>query len=393
MSYTFTIDNQTDVALQNISFSDILPPPVIWAAEPYFLDGLSIGTTNITGSQTANFTIAQVEAQTVATFVLDAYLGTWNTSGVLENTATLDNLPDFINGNGNAISATSENVNVYSNPNISTDNFISIYENETATLTANIGEGINPIWTTASDGILTTPNDVTTMYIPSESDIENGFVQFGISTVSPLGCGEANDTVYLEILPLLESVLSLNFIADTLQVCENECIHLTDLSVSGSEITSFEWQLVGSETPFSSEQNPEVCYTAAGTYDITLIASTDFATDTLLLADYITVLDCTVPVDTISIKPATLIPNAFSPNNDGVNDEFGIAFSNENISDFHIVVYNRWGNEVFRSSDINEKWNGTYKNEECEIGLYVYFVSFNIDGIKEQYKGNVTMIR
>ena len=140
-----------------------------------------------------------------------------------------------------------------------------------------------------------------------------------------------------------------------------------------------------------------------------MIASTDFATDTLLLADYITVLDCTEPIDTtitepvdtividtttvINIKPATLIPNAFSPNSDGVNDEFGIAFSNENISDFQMMVYNRWGNEVFRSNDINEKWNGTFRNEKCEIGLYVYFMSFNINGENEQHKGNVTLIR
>jgi gliding motility-associated-like protein/uncharacterized repeat protein (TIGR01451 family) len=320
VSYTFTIDNQTDVALQNLHFNDVLPSPAIWAAEPYFLNGLSIGTTNITGSQTADFTIAQVEAQTVASFVLDAYLDTWDIFGVLENTATLSDLPNFV---GNTLTATAESVNVYATPSIDIPEIITIYDEETASISANIGGGINPIWTTTGSGVLETPNAETTVYVPSQEDIENGFVQFYISTIPTpdFDCGgeEANDSLLLEILP----------------------------------------------TPID-----------------TIITE---PTDTTI----------TTPTDTTNIinDVKALIPNAFSPNEDGINDNFGLIFPTENVSDFYMMVYNRWGNEIFSSNDVAKKWNGSYQNENCEMGIYVYLISFNIDGKRKTYKGNISLIR
>jgi gliding motility-associated-like protein len=67
------------------------------------------------------------------------------------------------------------------------------------------------------------------------------------------------------------------------------------------------------------------------------------------------------------------IPNAFTPNGDGLNDMFGAA--GQGISEFSMQVFNRWGNLIFESNDIRKQWDGTYKGEKAELGVYVYKVS------------------
>jgi gliding motility-associated-like protein/uncharacterized repeat protein (TIGR01451 family) len=198
VTYTFTIDNQTNVELLNLNFSDILPSPVIWAAEPYNLNGLSIGESNITGSNSAIFTIDIVEASTLATFQMDVYLGNWVNSGTLTNTASIDDLPGFVNEN--AQTATANTVNVYVLPTIDAVNLVQINSDETALLESTITNGINPIWTTSGDGYFIDAQLEDVVYIPGPQDIETGVVNFTITAQSPLAsCGDAFDTVRLEI--------------------------------------------------------------------------------------------------------------------------------------------------------------------------------------------------
>jgi gliding motility-associated-like protein len=64
------------------------------------------------------------------------------------------------------------------------------------------------------------------------------------------------------------------------------------------------------------------------------------------------------------------IPNAFTPNNDGLNDLFGAV--GEGLEEYHLTIYNRWGAKIFESTDINTKWDGTYKGEAVELGTYTY---------------------
>jgi gliding motility-associated-like protein len=200
VTFTFTIDNQSNVPIFGLNFTDNLPSPVIWAAEPYLLDGLSIGATNITGSQNANFTIARVEANTTATFYMDAYLGNWTNNGVITNTANLANFPSFVNGNGANLSATAPSVNVYVLPSVDAVNLVQINSDEVALLQSTILNGINPVWTGDGDGTYVNANLEDATYIPGPLDIENGVVHFTIAAESPLAtCGQEIDTVRLEI--------------------------------------------------------------------------------------------------------------------------------------------------------------------------------------------------
>jgi gliding motility-associated-like protein len=72
------------------------------------------------------------------------------------------------------------------------------------------------------------------------------------------------------------------------------------------------------------------------------------------------------------------IPNAFTPNNDDINDEFKFVYPNFiDIENFTIEIYNRWGQKIFESNNPNFSWNGFFNSKEVMDGSYLYFV--NID--------------
>ena len=69
---------------------------------------------------------------------------------------------------------------------------------------------------------------------------------------------------------------------------------------------------------------------------------------------------------------AIYLPTAFSPNNDGVNDSFGAV--GNGIEDYELQIFNRWGNKVFESNDIDNKWDGSDNGDDAEVGTYTYMV-------------------
>ncbi len=100
---------------------------------------------------------------------------------------------------------------------------------------------------------------------------------------------------------------------------------------------------------------------------------------------------------TVSVIPdySLFIPNAFTPNNDGNNDFFEVFGNKKALYFVSILVFDRWGEKVFESNDINFKWDGVYKGEKLPPCVLVYQlkVSF-VDGHSEKiFKGSVTLIR
>lgn len=87
------------------------------------------------------------------------------------------------------------------------------------------------------------------------------------------------------------------------------------------------------------------------------------------------------------------VPNAFSPNGDGINDllrPIAIGYSANN----YFRIFNRFGEVVFASKDFSEGWNGTYKGQRADMGTYFWELSVtNRFGKREFYKGDVTLIR
>lgn len=86
------------------------------------------------------------------------------------------------------------------------------------------------------------------------------------------------------------------------------------------------------------------------------------------------------------------IPNAFTPNGDGINEVFKVVYLNQKGG--YLRIYNRWGDLIYESKDLNQGWDGTYKGEPCQDDTYIYIVEY-IDNNerKRNLKGTVTLIR
>lgn len=86
------------------------------------------------------------------------------------------------------------------------------------------------------------------------------------------------------------------------------------------------------------------------------------------------------------------IPNAFTPNDDGINDEFRVAY--RSISTFEIYIYDQWGRRVYESNDITKGWDGKVGNRLGTIGCYFYVIKAKgTDGVSYNKKGTVNLIR
>jgi gliding motility-associated-like protein len=89
------------------------------------------------------------------------------------------------------------------------------------------------------------------------------------------------------------------------------------------------------------------------------------------------------------IPPLSIyIPNAFTPNGDGINDTFGVK--GEGIKDFHLVIFNRWGEIIFESREARKQWDGKVDGQQVEQGVYVYELFAN--GAKKGRTGSVTVV-
>ena len=87
------------------------------------------------------------------------------------------------------------------------------------------------------------------------------------------------------------------------------------------------------------------------------------------------------------------VPTGFSPNGDGNNEFFEIVVGID-IKAFTIHLYDRWGNKMFESSEKGFTWDGTYKGEDCNSGVYAYMLEVvYFDGSGELRSGNITLIR
>lgn len=90
---------------------------------------------------------------------------------------------------------------------------------------------------------------------------------------------------------------------------------------------------------------------------------------------------------------ALFFPSAFTPNGDGLNDAFGALGNTAQASDFLLQVFDRYGNKVFSSHDVNKKWDGQYKGKHPLQGNYVWQVSYTLNGRQYHQSGSLLLIR
>jgi gliding motility-associated-like protein len=89
------------------------------------------------------------------------------------------------------------------------------------------------------------------------------------------------------------------------------------------------------------------------------------------------------------------MPSAFSPNNDGLNDQFKPQ-ANRNIPRFEMSIYNRWGQRIFYTRKLEDGWNGLLDNaRHADPGTYLYFIRYTCERGNQQItlKGDLSLIR
>lgn len=103
--------------------------------------------------------------------------------------------------------------------------------------------------------------------------------------------------------------------------------------------------------------------------------------------------------DTITVFPkecivGLFIPNAFTPNNDGLNDVFRVNAYGLNFSAFKLTIYNRFGEQVFSSDNVDIGWDGRFKGTEQSSSTYVWHCTYQINGnVRKAEKGTLILAR
>jgi len=99
--------------------------------------------------------------------------------------------------------------------------------------------------------------------------------------------------------------------------------------------------------------------------------------------------------DSVLVFVTNPIPNAFTPNGDGLNDKFRIIGTpSENITKYNFQIFNRWGQKIFDTNNIEEAWDGTSKGQYCPAGVYVWEIFYE-DSKKTRVtnRGTVMLLR
>lgn len=159
---------------------------------------------------------------------------------------------------------------------------------------------------------------------------------------------------------------------------------------------NYEWRFTqeGNSEPYliRYEENTEVTFTKSGSHTIECYATFKKDNDVITYgAEYwkdMSPLRCTVSESKLEM------PNAFSPNGDGINDIYKAKDSHRSLVEFHAYIFNRWGQKLFDWTDPNDGWDGTYNGKPVKDGVYYVLVNAKgSDGIKYHIKRDVNLLR
>jgi gliding motility-associated-like protein len=197
-------------------------------------------------------------------------------------------------------------------------------------------------------------------------------VSTSVSVTVQGNCKYGSSTYFIQVYP--KPNLEVPF-EDTI-ICKPSSIRFSALSTSNS----FTWEP-------SNKLNCSLCPKPETSPEETTIFTVSSATD----PQQICLETKTIHVVVEGPCPEIYIPTGFSPNGDNNNDYFR-AFGK--VNKFHIVIFNRWGEKVFETNDIEQAWDGKYQGEYVPSGVYAFVVNgIDYNGKPIHKTGNITVIR
>lgn len=219
----------------------------------------------------------------------------------------------------------------------------------------------------------------STQINPSHQYNSNGIFTVTL-IVSEAGCADTLTlTDYIQIYPQPVSAFS----PSETDVYEDEStVFFTDLS-TGSEFWLWDFGTATADGT-SQLQNPEFTFPGVGSYTVWQYVKNQWGCS-----------DSTFAV--ISVKPMITfyVPNAFTPNGDGVNEYFQAFGNNIDPDSFQMLIFDRWGRIIFRTNNINIPWDGSSSlssNGIAPQGMYIYQIDLTFDNYRRQFNGTFSLI-
>ncbi|MDX5321719.1 MAG: PKD domain-containing protein, partial [Bacteroidota bacterium] len=218
----------------------------------------------------------------------------------------------------------------------------------------------------------------------TEENPTHTYINPGVYTVSLIatGPGGVDDTTKIDQIVVLQRPYANFYTTPTVAWMPNTSIEFVNLSLLA---TSYLWEVEGPINLSSTEESPILNLTEEGEYSIRLIAINDFGCrDTAYSANYIR----------INAGGVLLVPDAFTPNGDGTNDSFRPVFEGVERDNYTFRIYNRWGQLIFETHDIDEAWDGRVNGVMSESEVYVWQVQGVYYGNRSfQDKGRVMLLK
>lgn len=330
--------------------------------------------------------------------------GIWSTTGAgsfvpsptLMNSTYLLAPSDFVNGKIEFVLTSTNNgvcpaildtllVSISKAPvvNIQSDSVVCEKQNPVA-LNASIlfGSGLYEWQSSGTGTFLPNPNRSSVNYLFSSTDVKNGYVYFSLITKNNGACGNMAFPRTLQLLPSAHALFNASTYTLTLP---EGAVAFTNLS---KQAETFQWQF-GDGTS-STLKDPTTNYKFTGYYDVVLIADNKYhCSDTT--------------VQRITVISEALFPNAFTPNATGPSDGRYNPLDNSNdvffpftdgVINYDLQIYNRWGELIFRSTDVKIGWDGYFNGKMCQQDTYVWKANMEFfDGRKLIRAGTITLLR
>jgi len=164
----------------------------------------------------------------------------------------------------------------------------------------------------------------------------------------------------------------------------NPLVNFSDISYGG-DINSWFWAINPGNFDTYTVQNPIITFKDTGIYAVHMVVTnTHGCKDTASKAIY------------VYEDFMFYVPNAFTPNGDGQNDEFRPILTN--VSNYRMLIFDRWGKEVFETKDLNKGWDGVVKSKlnnaiTTKQEVYIWRIEYSSKGKSGVQSGHVTLIK
>ncbi|MBN8702345.1 MAG: PKD domain-containing protein [Bacteroidetes bacterium] len=375
VSYSWTGPSGYTSAQQNATITGVLQTQAgtfsVVVTDANGCQGVATTNISVMPAPTAQFTASDVCIGTPVQFTNTSTTGTSSAWTFGDGNASIQNNPSHnYNSAGNqTVSLTvtdpagcsntaTQQVLVHDNPTVTfTSDKISgcpeLCVNFLNTSSVNYGDQV------ASQTWLFENGETSTLPNPAICFDSTGFYNVSLSVVSDAGCSSSSTiNNYIQVYPVPVADFNAN---------PNNTSILTPLITfinKSDNISGFTWYFGDGKTE-NTEENPTHEYSETGTYYASLVVINENGCK-----------DSTSR--RIQINPDWILyaPNTFTPNGDGINDEF--RFSNYGVKEAEYFIYDRWGILIFKSNDINTAWNGKVqgKSDLAQVDVYICKLRF-----------------